>query len=196
MLPPSKLLMDLRKEERKSQSNQRVFFEMDLSDWEITYKEITKVTTSARPTSSSKVKLALKLRYILEERMGKKFRFVKKDPHGSSQPSSSGHRRVTPSQNKPLENSQYQKDQQQFSKPKKPPPRLCYNCRQPRHYANACPNPKKDKSQRQNQNPGVDKGNLGKKSTIQLKQDQLNFMGNISIREHHPTFVLYFRISR
>jgi hypothetical protein len=29
-----------------------------------------------------------------------------------------------------------------------------------------------------------------------LKQDQLNFMGNISIREHHPTFVLYFRISR
>jgi hypothetical protein len=40
LLPPSKLPMDLRKEERKSRSNKRVFSEMDLSEWGITYKEI------------------------------------------------------------------------------------------------------------------------------------------------------------
>jgi hypothetical protein len=40
ILPPSKLPMDLRKEERKSQSNKRVLSEIDVSEWEITYKEI------------------------------------------------------------------------------------------------------------------------------------------------------------
>jgi hypothetical protein len=32
--------MDLRKEERKGQSNKRVLSEIDVSEWEITYKEI------------------------------------------------------------------------------------------------------------------------------------------------------------
>jgi hypothetical protein len=32
--------MDLRREERKSQSNKRVLFEICLSEWGITYKEI------------------------------------------------------------------------------------------------------------------------------------------------------------
>jgi ribosomal protein L19 len=40
ILPPSKLPMDLRKEERKCRSNKRVLSEIDLSEWGITYKEI------------------------------------------------------------------------------------------------------------------------------------------------------------
>jgi hypothetical protein len=40
ILAPSKLPMDLRREERKSQSNKRVLFEICLSEWGITYKEI------------------------------------------------------------------------------------------------------------------------------------------------------------
>jgi hypothetical protein len=39
LLPPSKLPMDLRKEEGKSQSHKRAFPELDLSEWGITYKE-------------------------------------------------------------------------------------------------------------------------------------------------------------
>jgi hypothetical protein len=62
-------------------------------------------------------------------------------------------------------------------------------------YANECLNPKQHKPQRQNQNPGEDKGNHGKKTTIQVKQGQLNFMGDITIREHLPTFIFYLQIS-
>jgi hypothetical protein len=40
ILPLSKLPMDLRKEERKSQRNKRVLSEINISEWEITYKEI------------------------------------------------------------------------------------------------------------------------------------------------------------
>jgi hypothetical protein len=39
LLPPSQLPMDLRKEERTSQSNKRVLSEIDIGEWEITYKE-------------------------------------------------------------------------------------------------------------------------------------------------------------
>jgi hypothetical protein len=39
LLPPSKLPMDLTKEEGKSQKRKRAFPEMDLSEWEITCKE-------------------------------------------------------------------------------------------------------------------------------------------------------------
>jgi hypothetical protein len=42
---------------------------------------------------------------------GKKFRFVKKDTQGPPQSSSTGHWRVTPSQNKPSGNFQYRKAQ-------------------------------------------------------------------------------------
>jgi hypothetical protein len=38
--------------------------------------------------------------------------------------------------------------------------------------------------EQQNQNPRVAKGNHDKKPTIQVKQGQLNFTGNLSIREH------------
>jgi hypothetical protein len=40
ILPHSKLPMDLRKDERKSQSNKRVLSEIDLSEWGIIDKEI------------------------------------------------------------------------------------------------------------------------------------------------------------
>jgi hypothetical protein len=39
LLPPSKLPMDLMKEEGKSRSRKRAFPEIDLSEWGITYKE-------------------------------------------------------------------------------------------------------------------------------------------------------------
>jgi hypothetical protein len=113
----------------------------------------------------------------------KQFCSVKKYTHGSSQSSPSGQWRMTSFQNKPSGNFQYQKNQQQVSKPKELPPRICYNCRQPGHYANECPNPRQQKPQQQKQNLGSANGNHSKKPSFQVKQSQLNFMGNVSIRE-------------
>jgi hypothetical protein len=122
--------------------------------------------------------------FALEDGLGKKFCFFKKNVHGSSQSSASGLWKVTPSQHKPSGNFQYRQAQQQVSKPKELPPRIWYNCRQLGHYANEFPNPRKNKPEQQNQNPGVAKGNRDKKPTIQVKQGQLNFTGNFSIQEH------------
>jgi hypothetical protein len=115
---------------------------------------------------------------------GKKFRFIKKNAHGSSQSSASGHWRMTPSSHKPSGNFQYRQAQPQVSKPKELQPRICYNCRQPGHYANECPDLRTIKIEQQTQNPGVAKGNRDKKPMIQVKQGQLNFTGNSSTREH------------
>jgi hypothetical protein len=115
---------------------------------------------------------------------GKKFHFVKKNAHGSSQSPASCHWTVTPSQHKPSGNFQYRQAQPQVSKPKELPPRICYNCTQHGRYVNECPNPRKNKPEQQNQNPEVAKGNRDKKPTIQVKQGQLNFTGNFSIQEH------------
>jgi hypothetical protein len=99
---------------------------------------------------------------------------------------------VTTSQNKPSGNFQYRKDQQQVSKHKELPPRIFYHYRQLGHYANECPHPKQQKPQQQNQNPGAAKGNHGKNLIFQVKQGQLNFMGNNSIREPLPTATFTF----
>jgi hypothetical protein len=120
---------------------------------------------------------------------GKKFRFVKKNVHGSSQSSASGHWRMTPSPHKPSGNFQYRQAQPQVSQLKELPPRICYNCRQPGYYANECPNPRKIKIEQQTQDPGVAKGNRDKKPMIQVKQGQLNFVGNFSTRKH--SFLLW-----
>jgi hypothetical protein len=113
----------------------------------------------------------------------KQFRFVKKHPHGSSQSSPSRQWGMTSFQNKPSGTFQYKKIPQQVPKLKELPPRICYNCKQPGYFANECPNPRQQKPQQQKQNPGSANVNHGKKPSVQVKQSQLNFIGNLSIRE-------------
>jgi hypothetical protein len=125
LLPPSKLPMDLTKEERKSRSHKRAFPEMDFSEWGITLREFC-------------------------PRRGKQ-----RDDNGK-------------------------KPRQQASKPKELPLRICYNCRQPGHYANTCPNPRLDKPHPQRQDSKASKSHHNKKPNIQGKQDQCNFMGIVS----------------
>jgi hypothetical protein len=86
---------------------------------------------------------------------GKKFHFVKKNVHGSSQSSASGHWRMTLYPHKPSGNFQYRQAQPQVSKPKELPPRICYNCRQRGHYANEYPNPRRIKTEQPAPKPGV-----------------------------------------
>jgi hypothetical protein len=54
LLPPSKLPMDLTKEEGKSWNHKRAFPEMDLSEWEITCKEFSPRKGRQRDNSSKK----------------------------------------------------------------------------------------------------------------------------------------------
>jgi hypothetical protein len=125
LLPPSKLPMDLTKEEGKSQNRKQAFPEMDLSEWEITFKEFC-------------------------PRRGKQ-----NDNNGK----------------KPC---------QRASKPKELSPRICYKCRQPGHYTNTCPNPRLNKPRSQRHGSKASKSNQNKKSNMQGKQDQCNFMGSVS----------------
>jgi hypothetical protein len=66
------------------------------------------------------------------------------------------------------------KPSQQASKPKELPPHICYNCRQPGHYANTCPNPRLDKPRSQTQGSKASKSHHNKKPNIQGKQGQHN----------------------
>jgi hypothetical protein len=125
LLQPSKLPMNLTKEEGKSQNTKRAFLEMDVSEWEITCKEFC------------------------------------------------------PRRGKQNDNSD-KKSRQQASKLKEFPPRICYKCRQPGHYANTCPNPRLNKPYSQRQGSEASKSHQNKKSNMQGKQDQRNFMGSVS----------------
>jgi hypothetical protein len=128
LLPPSKLPMDLTKEEEKSRNRKRAFPEMDLSEWGITCKEFC--------------------------------------PSKGKQRDDSG-----------------KKPGQQASKAKELPPRICYNCRQPEHYANTCPNPRLEKPRPPRQGSKENKNHHDKKAIIHVKQGQHNFMCIVSTRE-------------
>jgi hypothetical protein len=73
---------------------------------------------------------------------------------------------------------------QQAFKPKEFPPRICYNCRQPRHYANKCLNPRWNKPHPQRQGSKANKSHHNKKPNIQVKQGRRNFKGIVSTQEH------------
>jgi hypothetical protein len=163
ILPPSRLPMDLRAEERATRGSKRVLSEIDVSEWEITCTE-TCPREGKRSCNPSKA---------------------------TQLPAS-----ATPSQ---ATNSARKKErkrlclikeaQQPISKPRDLPPRLCYKCRQPKHYAKECPNPRKQNLQQHKPNPGS-AINYDNKPSSQVEQSQLNFLGNTSILERVPHFLL------
>jgi hypothetical protein len=110
---------------------------------------------------------------------GKKFKLVKKNVRGSTQPSSSGCWVMKLSQNKPSGNFSFHNTQQPASKPNAPRPtrnnddRHCYNCGQVGHYSNKCTRPRRQNQQ--NQGQGSKSGNQDKKQNVQVKQGRLNF---------------------
>jgi hypothetical protein len=90
ILPPSQLPIDLRKEERTSQSNKRVLSEIDVSEWEVTYKE-THLRDSKRSCNTDKIGQLIEVETrsqaeILGRQTGKKRRIVKKDQQQVSKP--------------------------------------------------------------------------------------------------------------
>jgi hypothetical protein len=115
ILPPSRLPMDLRAEEKAIRGNKRVLSEIDVSEWEINCTEIRPHKGKRRCDTSKATQLPAsatrsRTARLKRKKERKRFRLIKKA-------------------------------QQQISKPGDLPPRLCYNCRQPEHYAKV-PEPK------------------------------------------------------
>jgi hypothetical protein len=155
ILPPSRLPMDLRAEEKIGQGHKRGLPEIDVSEWEITCTETcprkgkrscNPSKTTQRTASTPPVRTSKKAK----KKERKRLRLI-------------------------------QEAQQPISTPKDLPPRLCYNCRQPGHFANKCPNPRQQKPQQQKQNPGSAINN--NEPSPRVEQRQLNIMGNTSIPE-------------
>jgi hypothetical protein len=114
ILPPSRLPVDLRKEERANRGNKRVLSEIDVSEWEVTCTETCPREGKLRCDTSKATQLPVggtrtRATRLKRKKQRKRLRLIKKG-------------------------------KQQISKPGDVPPRLCYNCRQPRHYASECPN--------------------------------------------------------
>jgi hypothetical protein len=106
--------MDLRKEERTSWSNKGILSEIDVSEWEITYRETHLRESKRRCDTGKATQLTTGEIHSQAARVGKrkkkKLRLIKKD-------------------------------QQQISERRGLPPHLCYNCKQPGHFMCNCLNP-------------------------------------------------------
>jgi hypothetical protein len=155
ILPPSRLPMDLRTEEEAIRGNKRVLSEIDVSEWEITCTETC-------------------------PREGKR----SCNPSKTTQRTASTTPARTSKKAKKKERKRLrliQEAQQPISTPKDLLPRLCYNCRQPGHFVNKCPNPRQQKPQQQKQNPGSAIND--NEPSPRVEQSQLNIMGNTSIPE-------------
>jgi hypothetical protein len=148
--------MDLRAEEKAGQGHKRGLPEIDVSEWEITYTK-TCPREGKRSCSTSKTTQL----------------------PASETPSRTA-KRAKKKERKRLR--LIQEAQQPISTPKDLPPRLCYNCRQPGHFANKCPNPRQQKPQQQKKNPGSAIND--NEPNPQVEQSQLNFVGNTSIQNH------------
>jgi replication factor A1/cellular nucleic acid-binding protein len=183
ILPPSRLPMDLRAEEEAIRGTKRVLPEIDVSEWEIT---CTKTCPRKGKRSCNTSKTTQRTAGTPSVRISRK---TKKEK-----------RRLR----------LIQEAQQPIPTPKDLPPRLCYNCRQPGHFANKCPNPQQQISkpgefspylchkcrqpghykrdcpnhQHQVQTLGAAKCVQDKHPSIQGEPDQINSMGNASIQNH------------
>jgi hypothetical protein len=155
ILPPSRLPMDLRAEEEAIRGNKRGLPEINVSEWEITCTETCprKAKRNCNPSKTTQ-----RTAITTPARISKKAKKKEK-------------RRLR----------RIQEAQQPIFTPKDLPPRLCYNCRQPGHFADKCPNPRQQKPQQQKQNPGAAIND--NKPSPQVEQSQLNFVGNTSIPE-------------
>jgi hypothetical protein len=157
ILPPSRLPLDLRAEEDAIRGNKRVLSEIDVSEWEITCTETCPRKGKQRCNANEATQLPASATLSRAARLKRK------------------------KERKRLR--LIKKVQRQISKPGEVPPRLCYNCIQPGHYAKEFPNPRQ-------QNPGSAINNPGNKPSPQVEQGPLKFLGNTAIPESLPLVLL------
>jgi hypothetical protein len=156
--------MDLRAEEKADQGHKRGLSEIDVSEWEITCTETYPREGERRGSTTRATQLP-----------------ANETPSRTS-------KRAKKKERKRLR--LIEETQQPISKPKDLPPRLCYSCRQPGHFASKCPNPRQQKPQQQEQNPkSAIKNN---KPNPQVEHHQLNFLGNTSVPEPFLIFPCNF----